>query len=170
MFQPGNYINQPWKPLEKPDHQIEMFWSMELLKEFKWVCFYYKGHATVSFTGKEVLIKDDICDKQKKEKKEIPEGEKVYGEESKRPTFGVDEEVGKDKAKPVGKVSKQLSLKFKVPKGKVSSIMGVMNLLQSKFNTLEISLSAKDGSISRQEIDDKIAETFRQLNIDFDLD
>ncbi|GAJ01230.1 unnamed protein product, partial [marine sediment metagenome] len=33
--------------------------------------------------------------------------------------------------------------------------MGVMNLLQSKFNTLEISLSAKDGSISRQEIDDK---------------
>ncbi len=28
----------------------------------------------------------------------------------------------------------------------------------------------KDGSISRQEIDDKIAETFRQLNIDFDLD
>lgn len=133
-------------------------------------CIYYKGHATISFTGNEVLIKDDICKDQKKEKEETPEGEKVYDEESEQPTSIVDEEVDKDDAKPIGKVSNQLSLKFKVPKGKVSGIMGVMNLLQSKFNTLEISLSAKDGSISQQEIDDKIAETFRQLNIDFDLD
>ncbi|MQY80050.1 MAG: DUF499 domain-containing protein [Bacteroidetes bacterium] len=133
-------------------------------------CIYFKGHATVSFTSREILIKDTICEEQKKEKEEIPEGEKVYGEESKQPASIVDDEGGKDEAKPIGKVSNQLSLKFKVPKGKVSGIMGVMNLLQSKFNTLEISLSAKDGSISQQEIDDKIAETFRQLNIDFDLD
>ena len=48
--------------------------------------------------------------------------------------------------------------------------MGVMNFLQSKFDLLEISLSAKDGSISQQEIEDKIAETFRQLGVDFELD
>ncbi len=44
--------------------------------------------------------------------------------------------------------------------------MGVMNLLQSKFNTLEIQLNAKDGSISPQDYEDKIKEAFRQLGIE----
>lgn len=47
--------------------------------------------------------------------------------------------------------------------------MGVMNLLQSKFTSLEITLKAKNGVIAQQEIEDKIAETFRQLNIPFEL-
>ncbi|MCZ6819003.1 MAG: hypothetical protein O7G31_05865 [Calditrichaeota bacterium] len=65
---------------------------------------------------------------------------------------------------------KQLRLRFQVPKGKVASVMGVMNLLQSKFNILEIELFARDGEISKQDLEDKIGETFRQLNIDFDMD
>jgi len=40
--------------------------------------------------------------------------------------------------------------KEKEGKGKVSSIMGAMNLLQSKFEILEIELIAKDGAISEQ--------------------
>ena len=51
--------------------------------------------------------------------------------------------------------------------GKVSSMMGVMNLLQSKFETLEIKISARDGSISERDFQDKIEETFRQLGIEF---
>jgi hypothetical protein len=46
--------------------------------------------------------------------------------------------------------------------------MGVMNLLQSKFNTLELEILAKDGAISQQDYEDKIEEAFRQLGIDFD--
>jgi len=38
--------------------------------------------------------------------------------------------------------------------------------LQSKFNTLEIELTAKDGSISEQAYENAIKETFRQLDID----
>jgi hypothetical protein len=60
-------------------------------------------------------------------------------------------------------------LHFEIPKGKVAGIMGVMNLLQSKFNKLEISLNARDGSITRQDIEDKIEEAFRQLNIDYKI-
>ncbi len=48
--------------------------------------------------------------------------------------------------------------------------MGLMNFLQSKFNILEIELSAKDREISKQDLEDKIGETFRQLNIDLDMD
>ena len=66
--------------------------------------------------------------------------------------------------KPYDSLDK-IHLKFKVPKGKVSSIMGVMNLLQSKFETLEIELMAHEGSISDQDYEDKIEEAFRQLGI-----
>lgn len=67
---------------------------------------------------------------------------------------------------PEGQVKKELKLKFTVPKGKVSNIMGLMNFLQSKFDTLELQLIARDGSITPQEYEDKIEETFRQLGIE----
>ena len=43
--------------------------------------------------------------------------------------------------------------------------MGIMNLLQSKFENLEIEIMATDGSISDQDYEDKIMEAFRQLGI-----
>ena len=57
-------------------------------------------------------------------------------------------------------------MRFKVPRGKISNIMGIMNLLQSKFENLEIEIVATDGSISDQDYEDKIMEAFRQLGID----
>ena len=61
-----------------------------------------------------------------------------------------------------------VNLRFRVPKGKVSNIMGVMNFLQSRFNSLELALTAKEGGITQQEYEDKIEETFRQLGIELD--
>lgn len=58
-----------------------------------------------------------------------------------------------------------MKLRFKVPKGKVLNIMGIMNLLQSKFENLQIEIVATDGSISDQDYEDKIMEAFRQLGI-----
>ena len=57
-------------------------------------------------------------------------------------------------------------LKFKIPKGRIYDILRTMNLLQSKFNTIEIELTAKDGSISEQAYENAVIETFRQLDID----
>lgn len=59
-----------------------------------------------------------------------------------------------------------MQLKFQVPKGKISNIMGVMNLLQNKFETLQIELIACDGNISEQDYEDKIKEAFRQMGIE----
>lgn len=61
-----------------------------------------------------------------------------------------------------------VNLKFKIPKGKVSGIIGVMNLLQNNFQTLEVELSASDGEITEHDYEDKIIETFRQLGIKID--
>lgn len=72
--------------------------------------------------------------------------------------------VGEAKGEYRGK--EKIELRFRIPKGKVASIMGVMNLLQSKFETLEMEIKARDGTISEQDYEDKIKETFRQLGIE----
>lgn len=60
----------------------------------------------------------------------------------------------------------RLRLRFTVPKGKVAGLMGVMNLLQHKFNRLEVVLAAQEGAISEQDYEDKIKEAFRQMGIE----
>ncbi|MCZ6679539.1 MAG: hypothetical protein O7E52_20095 [Candidatus Poribacteria bacterium] len=44
--------------------------------------------------------------------------------------------------------------------------MGVMNLLQSNFKSLQIELLATGGEMSEQDYEDKIKEAFVQLGID----
>jgi len=56
-------------------------------------------------------------------------------------------------------------MKFELPRGKASNMLGVINYLQSKFQYLEIELSAADGEITEQEYEDKILEAFSQSNI-----
>ena len=41
-----------------------------------------------------------------------------------------------------------------------------MNLLQTKFETLQIELSAMDGNMSEQDYEDKNKEAFRQMGIE----
>jgi len=43
--------------------------------------------------------------------------------------------------------------------------MGVMNFLQSKFETLEIELIASEGRISVHDYEEKIKEAFSQMGI-----
>lgn len=69
---------------------------------------------------------------------------------------------------PSGKdILDRVHLKFQIPKGKVSGIMGMMNLLHSKFESLEIEINAARGEMSKQDYEDKIEETLRQLDIEF---
>ena len=57
-------------------------------------------------------------------------------------------------------------LKFRVPQGRVSSLLEMMNYLQLNFNTLQLELTATDGEMSEQNYEDKIKETLNQLGID----
>ena len=60
---------------------------------------------------------------------------------------------------------KTVSLKFTIPQGQVSEILGMMKLLESNFDTLQIQLLATDGEMSEQDYEDKIGETLMQLGI-----
>jgi hypothetical protein len=41
-----------------------------------------------------------------------------------------------------------------------------LTFLQLRFGKLDVNLTAKDGSISEQEYEDKVKEAFQQLGID----
>jgi hypothetical protein len=43
--------------------------------------------------------------------------------------------------------------------------MGMMNFLQSKFQSLDVELTAREGSLSDEEYASKIKEALRQLGV-----
>jgi hypothetical protein len=135
------------------------------LEEGNPVCRYFKEQTSIAFSGNEVIISESICDLQtEKEDITVPDSESY----KKRVTDASHEENDKTRDKERGYqigTKDKIQIKFKIPKGKIASIMGIMNLLQSKFENLEIELIATDGSISEQDYDDKVIEAFRQLGV-----
>lgn len=135
------------------------------------VCRYFQEEAYVGLAGSEVIIQAEVCQAQREA--EGPEYEAPGVEagapfketvEVLKPEPGVS--VGEGLERGEAALRQQLQLRFTVPKGKVAGLMGVMNLLQHKFNRLEIVLSAAGGWISEQDYEDKIREAFRQLGIE----
>ena len=125
-------------------------------------CRYFKEKPSIAFSGNEVMIGAALCQEQRKKEEEPVSEPPLYPQSEPKAPFKVSEqEIGRP-------VKKRVELRFQVPKGKVANIMGVMNLLQSKFETLEIKLMAKDGEISEQDYEDKIEEAFRQSGIELD--
>ncbi len=126
---------------------------------------YIRESSSAVLYGNEIVISEEICHKQREEEEGlIPE-----------PQPGVEDKgVGKPgddepvlPIPPRQEVRKTVQLRFQIPIGKASDISRMMNFLQSKFGTLEIEIKATDGEISKQDYEDKIEETLRQLEIEF---
>jgi len=139
------------------------------LENNKPTCRYFKESPTVAFSENEVIISEALCLEQRQKGEAVPA---AFKSAEAPPIPGIKEESAKGGGATVvmpGIIGKdKVHLKFQVPKGKVAQIMGVMNLLQSKFGYLEIEIVATDGQISEQDYEDKIKESFRQLGIEID--
>jgi hypothetical protein len=61
----------------------------------------------------------------------------------------------------------KLSLKLRVPSGKLSAIASLMNFLKSKFSNVNVGveIAAQDGEISKSDYEDKVKEAFIQSDI-----
>ena len=136
------------------------------LENEKPVCRFYREQPSLAFSENEVMVSEAICVEQKNK---AETGKSAIYEVTREtpPTLGIEEE-GEKLSSPLVHTKNRVELRFKVPKGKVSSIMGVMNLLQSKFDSIQIEIVATDGEISERDYDDKIMEAFRQLGIETD--
>jgi hypothetical protein len=125
------------------------------------VCRYFKEDATVSLSDSEVLIRDSLC---------LPQVVSRQGEtgQSLSPIVGTSGIIAGTPHIPgiCPKLLNQLVLKFNVPRGKIPQIMGVINFLQSKFQSLAMEIKASNGSLSESEFADKIKEALQQLGIE----
>jgi len=137
------------------------------LEDDKPICHYFREQPSVGLTGGEVIIQAKTCQVQQAAQSVLPQIDEAPGV---GPTPASIRETPAEAGAAVGRVPlhvrRHVRLQFTVPKGKVAGLMGVMNLLQHKFDQLDILLSADDGEISEQEYEDKIQEAFRQLGID----
>ena len=144
------------------------------VQEGKPVCRYFKeSPPPLSFTENEVIISAEICVNQRTEREGGQSGAGTVGSActggggSTNSTRTIEPPRPQPTPTPPSPDSRTyVQLEFTLPQGKVSSLMGMMNLLQSKFDTLKIQLTATDGEISEQDYDDKIKEALDQLKID----
>jgi hypothetical protein len=110
----------------------------------------------VGFSENEILIDRDICEKEFEIKPK-----EISLEELKTETI-IDQ---KSKKEAILKLELPL---IKIPKGKVSQILGLLNYIQSKFDDVEIKIVAQEGSIGKDDYENKIKEALKQLGIDLD--
>jgi len=119
-------------------------------------CIFYKEDCTLSLSGTEIIIREELCDKKDKPSEPIPEPP------TKPPIKDGEPDLPETPTKELLKI---VHLNFKIPKGKVSSIMGMMNLLQSKFDEITIDLKAEKGELSKDDYENKIKEALRQIGV-----
>ena len=62
--------------------------------------------------------------------------------------------------------TQSLRLRFLVPKGRVSSLMGLLNYLQLEFDRMELSLRVEERAISERDYEEEVVESFRLMGVD----
>jgi len=134
-------------------------------------CLYFREEPSVSLQENEVLIPAETCVQQR------TDDEPGYAPASPgSPSTGVAE-PGAGPLIPTpaaetlsgaeaGTLREALTLRFTLPFGQASSLLGLLTLLQQRFQTMRITIELRDGNISEAEIEDKVRETFRQIGVD----
>ncbi len=144
---------------------------------------YFNEMPSVSLTGHEIIIRAAICQAQIAEQSaqlkypisELQGNSRIISETGGDGPLheisigGISSTLMQESKSELGvkiPTRTSLRLKFTVPKGRVSSLMGIMNLLQSRFNRMEVILSVEEGQLSEQDYEDKIREAFRQMGVE----
>lgn len=136
------------------------------LQNDKPFCRFYKEQPSISFAANEVIISEVTCREQKSKETPVVCEPPKQGLDTSALINGQSTSISPGPVTTGAETRSLVAMRFQVPKGKVSSIMGTLNLLQSKFSTLELRISASGGSISEQDYEDKVKEAFRQLGIE----
>lgn len=116
----------------------------------------------VRFDPDEVILRADLCSALESGEIYVPESSSSPGSvHTAAPPYGKAEG---ERIAP-GASRKSLHLRFSLPKGHVSSLLGLLNFLQHRFDHLEIVIRASEGELLEEEYERHVLETFRQLDI-----
>lgn len=113
-------------------------------------CNFFKQKPSVSFAENEIIIHDSLC-KLGLEQPLVPKPGKL------------------DEPEPPPELARDsLNLEFNIPEGGMSDVWGIMRLINTKFNSIQLSIMAKDGAITKSDLK-TIHESFREIGIDLDI-
>lgn len=136
-------------------------------------CQYFKKNPSISLSDNEILINEKECNEQSQY--QTPTGGTTGGVGFPEPGYtgqtstGTTTVTGTTTSGTGGHSSftdiKTLKLKFTIPMGKVSNILGVINYLTSRFNKVEIIIEANEGAITEQDYENKVVEAFDQIGV-----
>jgi len=140
-------------------------------------CLYFQQEPTVSLEGSEVILRADLCQQEVEKQRPTDYGvaSAVGAIEEPRDDYAPatplvwDAEGLPQEATFQGPTREQLTLRFTLPFGQASNLLGLLNLLQNLFNTMEFTIHLRDGKISEADIENKIRETFRQIGTEVEI-
>ncbi|WP_178139398.1 DUF499 domain-containing protein [Rhodothermus profundi] len=154
--------------------------GLGVLEEGEIRCVAYKESPTVALAGNEIIIRADICEAQQTQQAQAaspPDGveseathmysETIPASQVRDCTASTPGATATTESVPVTEpVRRTLTLRFVVSRGQVSSLLGVFNLLQHRFNRLEVTVNASEGEMTEQEYEHKVLEAFRQMGME----
>jgi hypothetical protein len=124
------------------------------------VCTAFREEVTIPIEEMNLIVAETLCKKQRDTINAISFVPQSSG------SIQIGEVGEKLPSDMISTDMKELILRFKVPRGRISEIMRTMNYLQTKFQSLEIEIRATDGHISQEDFINKIKEALLQLGID----
>ena len=134
---------------------------------------YWKVKCQVGFSDNEILIIPKICEEYFEEKPGggvtgggVTGGGVTGGGMTGGGVTGGGVTGGGVTGGPQVVISKINIPQFLLPKGKVSSLLGLLNYIQTKFEKIKIKIEASDGSIAEGEYQDNIKEALKQIGIE----
>lgn len=122
---------------------------------------YWKAEPSVGFFENEILIDEKMCAEQLGTVKAVTV-ESAIQKDVQQEEASSGKEFG-----PLAQVEAISRLDIepvRVPKGKVSQFLGLLNYIQTKFDNLEVKITADGGSLKKDEYENKVKEALRQIN------
>lgn len=155
--------------LEKAISQgiAEGLFGVGLITENGPQCRHFKERVSVSLVEGEVILDPLLCKTEEIEIK--PEREEKGSDFEKKEIWKTrkDEGAEPEPAHPQ-KIRKELCLTVPLQTGRFSDLSRILKLIDTKFRTVFITISAKDGEILESEFNNSIREAFEQMGIHLD--
>ncbi len=143
-----------------------------LTSENEYTLSYWKEEAEVTFSEEEIILSAEKCEILSEKEEILDKIDEIDFGKAKTNKQGVIQtqlELDED-ILPVEDILEEIDLPdFVIPKGKVSEIMRLVNYIQSKFERINIKITASEGKITKGEYEDKIIEALKQIGIDIDF-
>jgi hypothetical protein len=129
-------------------------------------CLHFPGDTSpnVFFEENEIIIDNAKCKALKTELDTTQQPEKTASERVDQPLR--NPEIALSDFSSTSIEIPEIQITINVPRGQVSQIMGLMNFLQQKYQSLNLQIKAADGAMSDEELTDHVKETLKQLGID----